>query len=180
MKKYTLIILVLFVGAFLGGCSGMNVQNHKGVKPHFEPLKYFDGEIKAWGTFEGRWGEVKRQFSARFKGERTGDTLQLEEVIEYKNGDTETRSWTITKTSPHEYEFFSEQIQSPPAQANVYGNAMNMNYVLTVDTGEGSKWALRFDDWMFLQDKKTLINRATVSYYGFTVGNVHLFYRKMI
>jgi hypothetical protein len=43
----------------------------------------------------------------------------------------------------------------------------------------GRRRQVHFDDWMFLQDERTLIHRATVSKFGFTLGEVIIFFRKV-
>ena len=42
----------------------------------------------------------------------------------------------------------------------------------------GSEIDVVFDDWMFLQPDDVLVNRATVSKFGFKVGEVTLFFTK--
>jgi hypothetical protein len=42
----------------------------------------------------------------------------------------------------------------------------------------GKNINVKFDDWMFLQADGVLVNRATVSKFGFKVGEVTLFFTK--
>jgi len=63
------------------------------------------------------------------------------------------------------------------AQGQAIGNALHWEYDLGLDIGERN-WQVHFDDWMFLQDDDVLINRATVSKFGITVGEVTLFFKK--
>ncbi len=57
------------------------------------------------------------------------------------------------------------------------GNALNWRYVLALEV-RGRTWNISFDDWMYLLDERTLVNRATMRKFGFRVGEVILFFRK--
>ncbi|MGB5638466.1 MAG: DUF3833 family protein, partial [Sedimenticolaceae bacterium] len=58
-----------------------------------------------------------------------------------------------------------------------YGNALNWRYTLRLPY-RGSELEVKFDDWMFLQSDDVLVNRATVTKVGFTVGEVTLFFTR--
>ncbi|NWG76309.1 MAG: DUF3833 family protein, partial [Rubrivivax sp.] len=36
-----------------------------------------------------------------------------------------------------------------------------------------------FDDWMYLVDERVMLNRATISFYGFRVGEVLIAFRRL-
>ena len=63
------------------------------------------------------------------------------------------------------------------AEGQLSGNALHWEYDMMLPIGD-STWQVHFDDWMFLQDGGVLINRATVSKFGFTLGQVTLFFHK--
>jgi hypothetical protein len=43
---------------------------------------------------------------------------------------------------------------------------------------DGTTYHVDFDDWMFLMDDKVMINRATMSKWGFNLGEVTLSFVK--
>ena len=57
------------------------------------------------------------------------------------------------------------------------GNALNWGYVLRVPYGERSL-DVRLDDWMFLIDEGTMLNRAEMRYFGFRVGEITIAFRR--
>ena len=63
------------------------------------------------------------------------------------------------------------------ASGRARGNAVHWQYELELPVGE-RVWQVHFDDWMLLQDDAVMINRATVSKFGFTLGEVTVFFRK--
>ncbi len=43
---------------------------------------------------------------------------------------------------------------------------------------DGKEYEVQFDDWMFLVDDRVLLNRATMSKFGVTLGEVLLSFTK--
>ena len=63
------------------------------------------------------------------------------------------------------------------AEGAAYGNAFNWHYTLVLPVN-GEVYHVNMDDWMYLVDEQTLLNRATMTKFGFEVGQVTLFFRK--
>ena len=57
------------------------------------------------------------------------------------------------------------------------GNALNWSYTLALPYKD-STVNVQFDDWMFLQQDGVLINRAKMKKFGFTLGEVTLFFKR--
>ena len=58
------------------------------------------------------------------------------------------------------------------------GNALNWRYDLLLKVNN-SKIKVNFDDWMFLQEKGILINRAEVNKFGLNLGVVTITFLKI-
>ena len=43
---------------------------------------------------------------------------------------------------------------------------------------DGKVYEVSFDDWMWQMDGQTMLNRSTMSKFGFDLGEVTLFFRK--
>jgi hypothetical protein len=126
--------------------------------------------------FQDRFGVVKRRFTVEITGQRKGEQLTLDESFLYDDGETQRRIWTIERLDAHHYQGKAADVVGI-AQGKAYGNALNWRYDLLLDVDQ-KQWQVSFNDWMFLQDDKVLINRAKVSKYGFTIGEVTLFFLK--
>ena len=63
------------------------------------------------------------------------------------------------------------------ARGEVAGNALRWRYVLNLPV-DGSVYEVSLDDWMYLMDEDTLINRSSMSKLGVEVGQVTLFFRR--
>ena len=59
----------------------------------------------------------------------------------------------------------------------IAGNAFHWKYDFNLKVGDGY-WKVKFDDWMFMQPNGVLLNKATVTRWGFELGTVFLSFSK--
>jgi Protein of unknown function (DUF3833) len=57
------------------------------------------------------------------------------------------------------------------------GNALNWRYTLALPV-DGRVWEVQFDDWMYLMDERVMLNKAVMSKFGITLGEVTLAFTK--
>lgn len=173
MTKLPSIFLCLFT---LIGCSGMKPSDFAGNEPKFVLEDYFKGETRAWGLFEDRFGNFRRQFTVDITGTWDGTDLVLDERFVYDDGERDRRVWTLTKTGENTYEGTAADVIGK-AHGEIAGNAFNFRYDLNLKVGDGT-WKVSFDDWMFLQPDGVLLNRATMSKFGLELGVVTIAFSK--
>ena len=160
----------------LSGCSGMRISDMADTQPRFDLFEYFAGESRAWGIFQGRGGELKRQFVVDIRGEVDGDLLTLTEDFVYADGEESQRIWRVRRVGDNLFTGTADDVVGE-ASGEASGSALNWRYTLRLPYGDGTV-DVAFDDWMFLQPDGVLINRAKVKKFGFTVGEVTLVFRK--
>ena len=154
----------------------MKIEDYKNTKPIIKIEEYFQGNVKAWGMLQGRSGEVKRQFVADMKGEFDGQNLILYETFILNDGEKQERRWTIKKVGDNRYEGTAPDVVGI-AKGTSFGSAFKFEYKLLVPYKD-KKIKIRFDDWIFKQDEKTAINKATLTKFGFKVGELTVFFIK--
>lgn len=169
-------LIVFSLSLFLMGCSTMKPQDFATAEPKFNLFDYFNGETKAWGIFEDRFGTVRRQFQVDINGTIDGDTITLDERFDYSDGEKDQRIWRIKKLSDNTYEGRADDIIGTASGVSS-GNALNWAYTMALKVGD-STYNVKFDDWMFLQEGDVLINRARVTKWGIDLGEVSLFFKK--
>jgi len=162
--------------AILLGCSSMKPEDFAGQEPRLLIEDYFAGKTQAWGIFQDRFGTLRRQFRVDIDGTWDGETLTLVEDFVYDDGETEQRIWRIKKLGEHGYEGRAEGVIGV-AGGTAYGNALNWRYRFALKVGD-STWNVHFDDWLFLQDERVLINRAEVTKFGLLIGELTLMFHK--
>lgn len=169
-------LLTLAIPLLLGGCSSMDPKDFAGTTPPLDLFAYFEGRTRAWGIFQGCSGRLKRQFTVDLHGDVAGDELTLTEDFSYTDGETEQRIWRIRRIDDHRLAGRADDVVGT-AEGTLYGQALNWRYTLRLPFRDRTI-DVQFDDWMFLQSDEVLINRATVSKFGFKVGEVTLFFTR--
>ena len=172
------IIFAILTTILLTSCSGKNMKptDFKDQKPRLIIEEYLSGSVKAWGILQNRSGKVTRQFSADLNGEWDGKQLILDEKFNWNDGEIQTRQWTINKIDEHYYEGTAGDVVGK-AKGYSYGPAFKFEYVLMVPV-KGKEIKITFDDWIFKQDDRVAINRATMTKFGFKVAELTVMFVK--
>lgn len=173
VAKISTLIFALIV---LSGCTSMKPSDFSKAEPLLRIEDYFVGQTRAWGIFEDRFGNLRRQFVVDIQGSWDGESLVLDERFRYSDGETDRRVWTIKKIDEHRYEGRADDVIGT-AIGESYGNALNWRYDMDLKIGEGTL-RVHFNDWMFLQSSGVMVNRARVSKFGIAIGEVTLFFQK--
>mgnify|MGYP000688606539 FL=1 len=170
-------LLTLLAGtAVLTGCANPQVTDYAQERPLLELDRYFNGRVLAHGVFQKRGGEVARRFTVVMDCHWEGNQGVLDEAFTYSDGSTERRIWRLTKHADGRYTGRADDVVGE-AQGQTSGNAFRWNYTLRLPV-DGKEYEVQFDDWMFLVDDRVLLNRATMSKFGVTLGEVLLSFTK--
>lgn len=163
-----LVLLVLL----LGGCASPAPSYYAAETPVLDLTRYFNGTVDAAGMFQDRSGKVVKRFTVTIDARWEGEVGTLDERFTYSDGSTERRVWTLRRTGPRTYSGTAADVIGE-ARGEVSGNALHWRYVLALPV-DGRVIHVDFDDWMFLIDERTMLNRATMSKFGIRLGEVTL------
>jgi len=104
------------------------------------------------------------------------DTGKFTENFFFNDGTKEKREWILTRIDEHHY--ISKANDSVgTGQGEVWGNSMHWEYTIRTKTDSGT-YDLDYDYWMYLVDNEVLINRATLSKFGYQLGNITVTFKK--
>ena len=167
----TLLIILLFTG-----CSQTDMKEFQNNTPKLNLFNFFEGKTIAYGIFEDRFGNLKRQFRVNIDGKINNQTLTLDEDFLYDDGEQAKRIWKIEKkidnTQKVTYEGKADDIEGK-ASGSISGNALNWSYDIYLNI-KGSDIKVHFNDWIYKQSEDLAINRAYVSKFGINIGSVTL------
>ena len=170
------LIISLFLITSCSNNSAMKPEDFKNKEPRLIIEEYLSGDVKAWGVLQNRSGKVTRQFSADLNGTWDGKQLILKEKFNWNDGEVQDREWKINKIDEHNYEGTAGDVVGK-AKGYSYGPAFKFEYVLLVPV-KGRDLKITFDDWIFKQDEKVAINRATMTKFGFRVAELTVVFVK--
>ena len=173
------IILLITCSFLITKCSiqdSMNPKDFISTEPLLTIEKYFDGTVKARCFLQDRKGKVTRLFKADMIGSFDGNILTLKEDFYWTDGEKQNRIWKIKKIDANTYEGTAPDVVGI-AKGFQYGSAFKFEYKLMVPF-KGKNIKVSFDDWIFKQDEDVAINRATLTKFGFKVGELTVFFKK--
>lgn len=170
--------IVKYVAAcvLLAGCASIEPTHYAAEKPRLDLQQYFNGTLDAWGMFQDRSGKVVKRFTVLMKCRWDGDVGTLEEDFVYSDGTKDRRVWTLRKTGEGKFIGTAPDVIGE-AIGTVAGNALHWKYVLALPV-DGKVYHVDFDDWMFLMDERVMLNRAAMSKFGVSLGEVTLSFTK--
>ena len=174
--KYISLIICAFLITSCSNNSAMKPEDFKNKEPRLIIEEYLSGNVKAWGVLQNRSGKVTRQFNADLNGTWDGKQLVLKEKFNWDDGEVQHREWTINKIDEHNYEGTAGDVVGK-AKGYSYGPAFKFEYVLLVPV-KGRELKITFDDWIFKQDDRVAINRATMTKFGFKVAELTVVFVK--
>jgi hypothetical protein len=172
MKLHALMMATL---ALLTACASPMSSNIRRRSPSSICLPTSSAP-HAWGMFQRRGGTVVKRFKVEITGTGDARQLTLDERFRYDDGTTQRRVWHLTRGADGRWLGRADDVEGE-AQGEVAGNALHWQYTLLLPI-DGSTYAMRFDDWMFLIDDCTMISRASMAKLGIELGQVTLMFRK--
>ncbi len=175
-RRHVLFSLLAGSAVLVAGCANTQVSDYAQQQPTLELDRYFNGRIRAHGMFQKRSGEVVRRFTVVMDCHWQGNQGVLDEAFTYSDGTNERRVWRLTKHADGRYTGRADDVVGE-AQGQTSGNAFRWNYTLRLPV-DGTTYEVQFDDWMFLIDERVMLNRATMSKFGVSLGEVLLSFRK--
>ena len=176
MKSKAAFAVLVALTLGLLGCSSVTVDRYRDQRPALDLRTYFNGTLDAWGMFQGRSGDVQRRFHVVIDARWSGDTGVLDERFTWADGSTTRRVWTLTRQADGSYRGRADDVVGE-AIGEVAGNAFHWRYVLALPV-DGKTYHVDFDDWMILMDDRVMLNRATMSKWGWRLGEVTLSFVK--
>lgn len=172
----TRLVLLLTLILSIASCTSVDVTRYADQQPALDLQRFFSQPVKAWGMFQKRGGEVTKRFEVNIVSRREGNNLILDERFLYSDGTRQHRVWTLTPEGEGRWSGRAGDVVGV-AQGQVAGNTFHWRYRLNVPVDD-STYEMSMDDWMYLMDEDTLINRTSMSKFGVEVGQVTLFFRR--
>ena len=169
-------LLTFFLLLLIAGCSQTDMKEFQNNTPKLDLFSFFEGDTIAYGIFEDRFGNLKRQFRVNINGKVKNQILTLDEDFLYDDGEQAKRIWKIEKKIDNAqnitYEGQAEDVEGQ-AFGSISGNTLNWSYDIYLNI-KGSNIKVHFNDWIYKQSEDLAINRAYVSKFGINIGSVTL------
>jgi Protein of unknown function (DUF3833) len=129
----------------------------------FDPLVFFAGDIKCSGFLADRFGKIRRSFIIEFQGVKSGEKLDVNEIMYFNDGEIANRQWQFWNTGLAHWCATANDI---PGSINIrHGETSResrWSYAMPLPIG-GRPVSLDFEDIMTLttQDEMTALTNIT-------------------
>ena len=160
----------------LTGCASQDIAHYAQEKPILDLQQYFNGTLDAYGVFTDRSGTVVKRFTVVMQCRWDNNQGVLDEDFTYSDGTRQKRIWRLEKFADGSYIGRADDVVGI-ARGRAMGNTFNWNYTLNLPV-DGKVYEVQFDDWMYLMTDKVMLNKATMTKFGFTLGEVTLSFTK--
>lgn len=175
MKLKALLLSTLTL--LLGACGSVPVSDYAGTTPELDLRRFLDGELRAYGMLQDRSGRMTRRFTATLQGSWNGEEGVLAEVFHFDDGEVQERTWRLRHEGNGRYTGTAGDVVGSAAGA-LSGAVFHWEYQLDVPWRDDSI-VVSLDDWLYLVDEKHLLNRTTLTKFGFRVGELTLVIEKL-
>ncbi len=170
------LLATLLCALALAGCTAVSPFDYRAERPELDLERYFNGTVDGWGMVQDRSGRVLRRFYVKIDASWSGNVGTLDEAFDWSDGKKERRVWTITKLGPNDYSGTAGDVVGQ-ARGVAHGNTLQWRYVLRLPAEQGG-WAVDLDDWMYLVDEDTLLNRSVITKFGIRFADITIAFRK--
>jgi len=174
-KSKTLAALAVVAG--LAGCGSQALDDYASETPTLDLREYLNGPLTASGIFFDHAGRADMRFIVEMEGAWDGDTGTLAERFRYSDGHNDERVWTIRFQDDGRFTATAHDVVGE-ARGGQRGNAAMMRYRLRIPR-DGDEVVVSMEDWLYLQEDGTLINRTKMRKFGLTVGELVVAFRKL-
>ena len=134
--------------------------------PALDPVRFFEGHVQSWGVLEDRSGQPTSIVTTDCQGVAEGaDGLRMTQRLKVGAGQPVVREWRMRRVSPGRFEATANDMAGV-AVGEASGRAFHWQWVLSLSPGNPLK-DVTMDQWWYLQDDGSLLNRTTVRKLGY-------------
>ena len=162
-------VLALVVG--LSGCGeALPVGSFRDTAPVIDPIRFFTGHVRSWGVLENRAGQPTRIVQTECTGEAGDGALRMTQRLLVGEDAPVTRTWQMRRAGPGRYEATAnDMVGSAVGEAS--GRAFHWTWTLATSPGNSLK-NVDMDQWWYLLDDGSMLNRTTIRKLGVIVAEV--------
>ena len=168
MRRCSAVVLLLAVA----GCGApLPVASAGAGGPAFDPVRFFTGHVQSWGVMEDRSGQPTSIVTTDCAGQADGpDGLRMTQRLTIGSDAPVTREWRMRRIAPGTFEATAnDMVGTATGQAS--GRAFHWTWTLALSPGNSLK-DVTMDQWWYLQEDGSMLNRTMVSKLGYIAAEV--------
>ncbi len=157
--------------ALLGCSSPLPVASFAGDGKPFDPVTFFQGSIHSWGVLENRSGQPTDIVRTDGIGVAEGpDGVHFPQQVRVGQEKPSFRDWHMRRVGPGRYEATANDMVGT-VQGEAAGRAFHWTWTLALHP-DNPLTNLSMDQWWYLQDDGSMLNRTIITKLGIVVAEV--------
>jgi len=170
-----LLTVLAIIAAYFGlrrmmGFSAQRPADYAALSPRFDVRQHLSGPIECEGVIYGPMGRVTSRFVATMHGTWDGNRGVLREHFSYDSGENQNREWRLTIGNDGKLRAEADDVVGA-GMGEVSGPTVYLNYDIKLPASAGGH-VLAVQDWMYLTQNGTIINRSQFRKFGFKVAEL--------
>lgn len=144
-------------------------------KPALDYKLLFTGKLKAYAVYFDFFGKQSNRFVIQSDGkfDKKKNRIDMKQRIIYADGTVEDGSaYAIFDDNDRSHFIYKDNMMIEEGKYSQYGNTANVKYDLRVKRSGKSDVIVSCDDWLYMVDEKTGINRISISKFGIKIGEI--------
>lgn len=165
------VACTVFLGrSMLLGFRGQTAEDYDEEELKFDIREILSGPLVCEGVIYGPFGRVMSRFVAELEGEWSDGKGRLTERFRYQSGEVQEREWMLSVGEQGRITAEADDVVGTGRGRQV-GSVVNLNYTIRLlDTAGGH--VLKVNDWMYLIENGTIINRSQFRKFGILVAEL--------
>lgn len=165
-----LAIAIALLRRRFAGFDAQRPADYAGKGPLLDPTVHLAGPLLCEGVIYGPTGRVASRFVAEMQGEWRDGQGVLTERFRYDSGMVQDRRWDFRLSADGALGATAADVPGGATGA-LAGSAMTLRYRIRLHDDAGGH-VLDVNDWMYLLDNGTIINRSQFRKYGLKVAEL--------
>ncbi len=159
------------LGVLFGCGPASSPSPFQDTAPAFNPVRFFTGHVRSWGVLENRSGAPTDIVTTDCVGEADGaDGVHMIQTLKIGAAAPQVRQWKMRRTAPGRFEATANDMVGTAAGEAV-GRAFHWRWTLALQPGNSIK-DVTMEQWWYLLDDGSMMNRTTVSKLGYIAAEV--------
>jgi hypothetical protein len=167
MKRFLFLCAVLTIA----GCSSpLRPEAFAKTAPAFDPVTFWTGRTASWGVIENRDGAPTAIITTTTESTpEDEDGLHMVQHV-VTNGKDSVRDWHMRRLGGGHFEATANDVAGI-ARGSTSGRTLHWTWILETRPGN-DLFNIRMEQWMYLADNGTLMNRTIVTKLGVRLAEI--------
>jgi hypothetical protein len=167
--RHAMLLATLLI---LSGCDRPKpINSFAGTTPAFDPVAFWVGHTHSWGVVENRTGAPTETVATDCIGKPEGaDGLHMMQTLTEGDGTITHRDWHLKRVSPAHFVATANDMDGQAAGDSA-GRVFHWRWFWARKPGSALQ-TVAMDQWMYLMPDGTMMNRTTISKFGFVLAEV--------